>query len=76
MMANISYCRFHNTLVDFKDCYSVLDEARSFTEMDLSEDENRAMLMLANHSRKFLERFEELQMEAEYEFARDMEESE
>lgn len=75
-MANMSYCRFHNTYLAFKDCYSVLDEARSFTEMELSDEENDAMLYLANYARKFLERFEELQMEAEYEFARDMEGSE
>ena len=71
-MANMSYCRFHNTLMAFKDCYSVIDETQSFTEMNLSDDENRAMLQLANYARKFLERFEELQMEAEYEFARNM----
>jgi len=73
MMSNMSYCRFHNTLLAFKDCFNEMEDVRCFADMDLSDDENRAMLHLANYARKFLERFEELQQEEEYEFARNME---
>lgn len=71
-MANMSYCRFSNTLHDFRDCYGVLDEARSFTEMDLSEEETLAMNRLAAYARLYLERFSDLQEQEEYEFARNM----
>lgn len=71
-MANMSYCRFSNTLHDFRDCYGVLDEAESFTEMNLGEEETVAMNRLAVMARNFLERYTELQEQAEYEFARNM----
>ena len=35
-MANMSYCRFENTLPDFRDCYD------NFDDNDLSEEEKRA----------------------------------
>jgi len=39
-MSNMSYCRFHNTLLDLRDCEEHLwDE-------DLSEDEERARARL------------------------------
>lgn len=72
-MANMSYCRFSNTLHDFRDCYGELDEARSFNDMNLSEEETIAMNRLAGYARKYLERFTELQEQAEYDFARDTE---
>ena len=71
-MANMSYCRFSNTLRDFRDCYGVLDEAESFTEMNLSEEETLAMNRLAAYARLYLERFSDLQEQEEYEFARNM----
>jgi hypothetical protein len=72
-MANMSYCRFQNTLSAFKDCYAELEEAEfGFNEMNLSPDESQAMYQLANYARKFLDRFQELQELAEYEFARTM----
>lgn len=75
-MSNMSYCRFGNTLHDFRECYGVLDEARSFTEMNLSEEETLAMNRLAAYARLYLERFDELQQEEEYEFARNLPEVE
>lgn len=35
-MSNMSYCRFHNTLQDLKDCYEHMDDE------DLSEEEKKA----------------------------------
>ena len=39
-MANMSYCRFRNTLPDLQDCYENMDE------MDLDEEEFRARIRL------------------------------
>lgn len=36
-MANMSYCRFQNTLQDLRDCYEHMDE-----EEELSKDERQA----------------------------------
>ena len=35
-MANMSYCRFQNTLQDLRDCYENMDDT------DLSDEEKRA----------------------------------
>jgi hypothetical protein len=71
-MANMSYCRFQNTLSAFKDCYAELNEAESFSEMRISEEETAAMNRLAAYARLYLERFSELQELEEFEFARNM----
>lgn len=71
-MSNMSYCRFQNTAINFADCLSTLREAQNFSEMDLSEEESRAMNRLANYARRYLEYFTELQEQEEYEFARNM----
>ena len=36
-MANMSYCRFHNTNIDLEDCLEALRDGK-----ELSEDEHRA----------------------------------
>ena len=72
-MPNMSYCRFSNTLLAFKDCFNEMEDARCFADMKLSEDEFVAMYRLAFYARLYLERFDELQQEEEYEFARNME---
>jgi hypothetical protein len=42
-MANMSYCRFQNTLLDMQDCFNHLVEAVDLNEpMDLSDEEQRA----------------------------------
>jgi hypothetical protein len=42
-MANMSYCRFQNTVMDLEACVNAIDESIEFGEpMDLSEDEQRA----------------------------------
>ena len=46
-MANMSYCRFHNTNIDLWDCLEALRD-----EKELSEDEHRAC---GNLFRSFIE---------------------
>ena len=42
-MANMSYCRFHNTVMDMQDCFDAMAEAVDMNEpMELSDDEQRA----------------------------------
>lgn len=43
-MANMSYCRFQNTVIDLQDCYDALEEMGDDEEMieDLSSEELRA----------------------------------
>jgi hypothetical protein len=48
-MANMSYCRFHNTLEDLKDCYDNLDDN------DLSEEEARARTRLIKLCKQIVE---------------------
>ena len=42
-MANMSYCRFQNTLSDLRDCY---DHMADFDEGRLSPDEHKAACRL------------------------------
>ena len=42
-MPNMSYCRFHNTVMDMEDCFNTMYEAVDAEEpMELSDDEQRA----------------------------------
>lgn len=43
-MPNMSYCRFHNTLIDLKDCADALSELEDLSS--LSETERKAALKL------------------------------
>ena len=43
-MANMSYCRFHNTLSDLNDCESALDSFINNDENTISSREERARL--------------------------------
>jgi phosphoribosyl-ATP pyrophosphohydrolase len=47
-MSNMSYCRFQNTLADFKECAEVIDET------GLSKDENRARIKLIEEAAEML----------------------
>jgi len=48
-MANMSYCRFQNTVMDMQDCFNAMDEAVDLNEsMDLSSDEQRAFQRMYN----------------------------
>lgn len=39
-MANMSYCRFQNTLPDLRDCYEAMNDGLNLNDMD--KDEARA----------------------------------
>lgn len=56
-MANMSYCRFENTLSDFTDC---LDALRSEGLKDLSPYELRAAKSLYSRAKEFVEVYEEI----------------
>lgn len=50
-MANMSYCRFRNTLDDYNDCYTILSEiAVHGEENDMSDEEIRAAKKLIKTS--------------------------
>lgn len=51
-MANMSYCRFQNTLSDLKDCAPLLRE-------DLSSDEYAAMMQLVILCREITDEMED-----------------
>ena len=53
-MANMSYCRFQNTLGDFEDCVDAIDNAN-----ELSLDEQRAAFWLIKKARELAEQFED-----------------
>ena len=66
-MANMSYCRFENTLGDLRDClYAVqeaLDEGKTFTEFKktLSSDyERHAFMRMLYVCEEFQQAFEEM----------------
>ncbi len=66
-MANMSYCRFQNTLLDFTDCYNTIDEAimddvdfDTFCE-ELGADERLAFTRLVHKAKLFLELVNEFQ---------------
>ncbi len=40
-MANMSYCRFHNTLTDLRDCEGALEDFLENDENVISSDEER-----------------------------------
>lgn len=66
-MANMSYCRFHNTLQSFRDCLNTvedyIEEGKSIDEFlaDLSSDEQYAFRRLVDLSDKLQGAVEELE---------------
>jgi hypothetical protein len=53
-MANMSYCRFRNTLEDLKDCYDNMDETD-----DMRPEEARARERLIALCRRIVDDYEE-----------------
>jgi transposase len=51
-MANMSYCRFQNTLEDLRDCYEEMNQYLDIYTMELSEEEMKAMKALIKLCRK------------------------
>ena len=66
-MANMSYCRFENTLRDLRDCVDTLseavDEGKSMKEFleGLSSDEQWAFKRMATYCQDFVYGFEALE---------------
>ena len=56
-MANMSYCRFHNTVIDLEDCINTLEGYNEGELKDLSEEEKRAINKLLGRQ---LERLNEI----------------
>jgi hypothetical protein len=52
-MANMSYCRFQNTLGDFEDCLDALNSGKM-----MSDDEQRAAFWLIQKARELVEQFD------------------
>ena len=53
-MANMSYCRFQNTLGDFEDCLDALYSGKA-----MSDDEQRAAFWLIQKARELAKQFED-----------------
>lgn len=53
-MANMSYCRFGNTLSDLHDCLDAMEDAPNLADMDLSENEQGSMDAMAKACKQFL----------------------
>jgi hypothetical protein len=60
-MANMSYCRFQNTVIDLQDCVNVLEDAYEPDELDLSKDEERAMHQMKEWCEDFLRNYDRLE---------------
>jgi hypothetical protein len=50
-MANMSYCRFRNTLEDLRECYDNMDDG------DVSEEEQRARKRLIQLCREIVDNY-------------------
>lgn len=63
-MANMSYCRFRNTLSDLVDCYMAMEEIANNGGVDdygdeLSLEEKKAAIKLYDLCREFIDIFED-----------------
>lgn len=73
-MANMSYCRFENTLGDMRDCLNAMREAENLTEMDLNSYERDAferMRQLAADLQDEIDRLQEAGEVDEYDESMD-----
>ena len=59
-MSNMSYCRFQNTFQDLRDCVQEMDDAYNIKDMELSDDEARAMKQMYSWCERFIENFDRL----------------
>lgn len=66
-MANMSYCRFQNTLEDLRDCVYEMDEAYNLQDMDLSTEEAHAAKRLYQFAKQYVEQFERLTFADDFE---------
>lgn len=67
-MANMSYCRFENTLNDMRDCIHAMNEADNITDLDLNSYELQAFQSMAQAAQEISEEIQRLLQggEAEY----------
>ena len=56
-MPNMSYCRFHNTLQDLRDCLDAI------TDNDLSPAEHKERLKLVKVCREIVDEYESAEMQ-------------
>ena len=64
-MSNMSYCRFHNTLGDLRDCVDALEQMSELKEdADAYKGKLRHMAALEEEGKKNTEEFEDLEEEA------------
>jgi len=59
-MANMSYCRFENTLSDLSDCLEAMEEAKSLQDLNLNKYEESAFMEMFRTCRAFLAEHERL----------------
>jgi hypothetical protein len=45
-MANMSYCRFHNTLADLNDCFDAFGEINGLDEIEGYEEQRNAWRLI------------------------------
>jgi hypothetical protein len=56
----MSYCRFHNTSIDLRDCVDVMQESESLQDLDLSSEELSRLKYMRQLANDFLEECERL----------------
>lgn len=62
-MANMSYCRFHNTKIDLEDCVCALENIRNGEGEQLSPEEYFASKRMYDLCQEYIQLFEELEEE-------------
>lgn len=60
-MANMSYCRFENTLNDMRACLNAMDGAENVSEMNFNEYELLAFERMADFAQELVEEIQRLQ---------------
>jgi hypothetical protein len=56
----MSYCKFANTLINFKRCMTAVEEAQRPCDIDLSPSEDEALHGLARRCEEFLREYKRL----------------
>lgn len=76
-MANMSYCRFHNTLSDLHDCESALDDFINNDENSIeSEEERRKAKQLIELCRSIADNYSEEDIDEKSKFYKEQDEEE
>lgn len=60
-MANMSYCRFENTLIDVNDCLNAMDDSWSFDDLRLNDYEKVAIRNMVDACQSFLSNYRRLE---------------